>query len=76
MRVIFCVFARPWMRPGELEFLAAYSTRSIAEEFVLAQDEGVRENLVVTEVEIDRHPRADGFWRVPGAEAGSASDRP
>jgi len=70
MPVIFGVFARPWTRPGDLDFLAAYSTRASAEEFVLAQDDSVRDNLLVVEIEIDRHPRADGFWRIPGSGAG------
>ena len=70
MRVIFGVFARPWTRPGDLDFLAAYSTRAGAEEFVLVQDDNVRDSLLVMEIEVDRHPRAEGFWRIPGTPAG------
>ena len=69
MPLIFGVFARPWTRPGDLDFLAAYSTRASAEAFVLAQDDSVRDNLLVVEIEIDMHPRADGFWRIPGSGA-------
>ena len=73
MSVIFGVFARPWTRPGDLDFLAAYSTRAIAEEFVLAQDDSVQDSLLVMEIEIDRHPRADGFWKIP--DRGTAGRR-
>jgi hypothetical protein len=53
------------MRPGESEFLAAYSTPDAAQRFVDAQDAKVRENLRVIEVTIDQHPRPDGFWIIP-----------
>ena len=66
MAVIFVVLARPWTHPGELEFLAAYATRSAAETFVQAQQDGVRDCLVVQEVEVGRHPDSDGFWKIPG----------
>lgn len=70
MPIVFGVFARPWTRPGDLDFLAAYSTRASAEEFVLAQDDSVRDSLLVIEIEVDEHPRAHGFWRIPGTPAG------
>jgi hypothetical protein len=65
MGSIFVVFAFPMMRPGESEFLAAYSTPDAAQRFVDAQDAKVRENLRVIEVTIDQHPRPDGFWIIP-----------
>ena len=65
MAVIFVVLARPWTHPGELEFLAAYATRSAAERFVQAQLDDARDCLVVREVEVDRHPDSDGFWKNP-----------
>jgi hypothetical protein len=66
MTVVYVVLARPWTHPGELEFLAAYSRRSNAEEFVQVQDAAVRDCLVIREVELDRHPGSDGFWKIPG----------
>jgi hypothetical protein len=69
MTVVYTVLARPWTHPGELEFLATYSTRRGADEFVEAQDAAVRDCLVVLEVELDRHPVSDGFWKIPGVHS-------
>jgi hypothetical protein len=41
-RTIFMVFALPLMRPGDRDFLGAYSTHDRAKEFVDAQDAAVR----------------------------------
>jgi len=65
-RTIFMVFALPLMRPGDRDFLGAYSTHDRAKEFVDAQDAAVRENMAIVEVTIDRHPRHDDFWAIPG----------
>jgi hypothetical protein len=65
MKSIFVVFAFPMMRPGESEFLAAYSTAAAAQRFVDAQDADVRENLRVVEIKVDKHPPSDGFWIIP-----------
>lgn len=67
MTVVYGVFARPWTHPGELEFLAAYSSRRGATDWVEAQLADVRNCLVVLDVELDRHPVSDGFWKIPGA---------
>jgi hypothetical protein len=45
MKSIFVVFAFPMTRPGESEFLAAYSSPAAAQRFVDAQDVDVRDNL-------------------------------
>lgn len=65
MGSIFVVFAFPMMRPGESEFLAAYSKPENAQRFVDAQDANVRDNLRVIEITIDQHPRSDDFWIIP-----------
>ena len=46
-RTIFMVFALPLMRPGDRDFLGAYSTHDRAKEFVDAQDAAVRENMAI-----------------------------
>jgi hypothetical protein len=69
MTVVYVVLARPWTHPGELEFLAAYSTRSNAEEFVQIQDAAVRDCLIVWDAELDKHPSSDGFWKIPGLDS-------
>ena len=66
MTVVHVVLARPYTHPGDLLFLAAYSTRAAANEFVQAQDADVRDCLVVLEVELDTHPGSEGFWKIPG----------
>jgi hypothetical protein len=53
------------MRPGEAEFLAAYSSFAAAQRFVEAQDSNVRDNLRVIEIMLDQHPHSDGFWVIP-----------
>lgn len=65
MGIVFVVFGIPLTRPCDREFLGAYSTRSRAHAFVDAQDEVVRQNLVVAEVVLDRHPPSGGFWVIP-----------
>jgi hypothetical protein len=65
MKSIFVVFAFPMTRPGESEFLAAYSSPAAAQRFVDAQDVDVRDNLRVLEITVDKHPRSDGFWIIP-----------
>jgi hypothetical protein len=65
MRSIFVVFAFPMMRPGESEFLAAYSSPAAAQRFVDMQDADVRDNLRVIEITVDKHPPSDGFWIIP-----------
>jgi hypothetical protein len=60
------VFGLPLTRPGDREFLGAYSSPERAQEFVDAQDAAVRANLAVVEVTIDQHPRSDDFWAIPG----------
>ena len=65
MTSVFVVFAFPLTRPGETEFLAAYSSVAAAQRFVDAQDANVRENLRVIEITVDKHPPSDGFWIIP-----------
>lgn len=65
MQSIFVVFGFPMMRPGEAEFLAAYSSPAAAQRFVDAQDASVRDNLRVIEIMLDQHPHSDGFWVIP-----------
>jgi hypothetical protein len=62
---IFVVFGLPLTRPGDREFLGAYSTRPSAQRFVDAQPEEVRDNLTVAEIVLDRHPPSDDFWTIP-----------
>jgi hypothetical protein len=65
MGTVFVVFGLPLTRPGDREFLGAYSTESRAQAFVDVQTEEVRQNLVVAEIVLDRHPPSDGFWAIP-----------
>ena len=65
MESIFVVCEYPMTRPGESEFLAAYSSPTAAQRFVDAQDAGVRDNLRVIEITLDKHPPSDGFWIIP-----------
>jgi hypothetical protein len=65
VRAIFVVFGVPLMQPGDREFLGAYSSRSGAQRFVDAQPDDVRQNLLVAEIELDRHPPSGDFWVIP-----------
>ena len=65
MNTIFVVFAFPFSRPCDRDFLAAYSTPQAAQRFLDAQDVNVRENLRVVEVELNNPPPSDGFWIIP-----------
>ena len=65
MKTVFVVFALPQLRPGDRDFLAAYSSRAAAEGLISVQDAALRENMRVVEIELDRHPDWDGFWRTP-----------
>ncbi len=65
MDKVFVVFGLPLTRPGDREFLGAYSTATSAQRFVDAQDAAVRQNLRVIEIRLDVHPPSDGFWVIP-----------
>jgi hypothetical protein len=65
MDTIFVVFALPWLRPGDRDFLAAYSTEAAAQRFVDAQEANVRDSLRVVEVRLNAHPDSDGIWVMP-----------
>jgi hypothetical protein len=54
----------------EHDLLAVYSTRALAKAFTDAQDEQLRQCLVICEVEIDKHP-SDPYWRKPHGLAGA-----
>ncbi|MGB8022205.1 MAG: hypothetical protein WCF04_13330 [Candidatus Nanopelagicales bacterium] len=62
--MIFVVFGLPLTRPGDREFLGAYSTAALAQRFFDAQDAAVRENLAVVEIALNEHP-SDEFWIKP-----------
>ena len=64
MTTFYAIFARPYMNPGDLEFLALYSSQALAQRFIDCQDEQIRECLLVLNVEVDRHPSAE-FWKRP-----------
>lgn len=68
-RVVFAVLAQ--VRGGvDYHFLAAYSSRDRAREFIMAQDAELQQNLVVWEVELDAHP-SDPYWTAPQGGAGA-----
>lgn len=68
MPTFFAVFARPYSRPGDLDFLALYSSPDLAQQFIDCQDENLRGCLMVVDIAVDRHP-TDGFWKRPGETA-------
>jgi hypothetical protein len=65
MNTIFVVFALPMLRPGDRDFLAAYTTQTAAQRFVDSQQPSVRENLRVIEIKLNEHPPSDDFWTIP-----------
>lgn len=66
-RIVYAVLAQ--VRQGVAhDFLAVYSTASLAREFVDAQDVQLRQCLVVWEVEVDRHP-SDPYWTAPHVDS-------
>lgn len=65
MPTIFVVFGLPLTRPGDREFLGAYTSQSGAQRFVDHQPEQIQENLTITEIVLDQHPQSDNFWTIP-----------
>lgn len=66
---VYVLFAQ--VRQGvEQDFLAVYSTLALAQEFIDAQDEQLRQCLVIWEVEIDKYP-SDPYWKKPEGLAGA-----
>lgn len=62
---IFCLFARPYLRPGDLDFLAAYTSGEVAQAFIDAQDVDLQGCLGIAEVTLDRHPDPNDIWTLP-----------
>lgn len=60
---VFVVFADVYTGSC-FEFIAAYSTRERAEEFINAQDDERKRLLSISAILIDQHTH-DAFWRRP-----------
>lgn len=62
--VVHAVFGYPITHPGTRELLGVYSTAERANAWFDAQDEEVRKNLGVVDIELDVPP-SDDFWKKP-----------